>query len=158
MSHGSRPPQQPPVEPSLELESGWHCNHLYYSFDRAVLAQLSPGDVTAGRAELVAALDPTGPDAPVRLQTSVVSGHKADFGLMLLDDNPLKIDALHQRLMASRLGPALTSAYSFVSVTEISEYVPSVEQYAQRLIQEGEEEGSPAYNAKVKAYEGRLPA
>ncbi|MDP6556861.1 MAG: heme-dependent peroxidase [Pirellulaceae bacterium] len=142
----------------MELESGWHCNHLYYSFDRAVLAQLSPGDVTAGRAELVAALDPTGPDAPVRLQTSVVSGHKADFGLMLLDDNPLKIDALHQRLMASRLGPALTSAYSFVSVTEISEYVPSVEQYAQRLIQEGEEEGSPAYNAKVKAYEGRLPA
>ena len=157
MSHG-RPPQEPPAEPSLELEAGWHCSHLYYSFDRGVLGQLSAEDVAAGRAELVAALDPAGPDAPARLQTSVVSGHNADFGLMLLDINPLKIDALHQRLMASRLGPALRPTYSFVSVTEISEYVPSVEQYSQRLIHEGEEEGSPAYNAKVKAYEGRLPA
>ena len=157
MSQGSRPPHQPSVEPSLVLESGWHCSHLYYNFDRAVLAKLSPDDVTAGRAELIAALDPTGPDAPARLQTSVVSGHKADFGLMLLDDHPLKIDALHQRLMASRLGPALKPTYSFVSVTEISEYVPSIEQYSQRLIQEGEEEGSPAYAAKVKAYEARLP-
>jgi chlorite dismutase len=141
----------------LELESGWHCSHLYYNFDRAVLAKLSPDDVTVGRAELVAALDPTGPNAPKRLQTSVVSGHKADFGLMLLDDHPLKIDALHQCLMASRLGPALTPTYSFVSVTELSEYVPSIEQYAERLIAEGEEEGSPGYAAKVKAYEVRLP-
>ena len=157
MSHGSRPPQQPPVEPSLELESGWHCSHLYYSFDRSVLAKLAPEDIAAGRAEIIATLDPSGAESPARMQTSVVSGHKADFGLMLLDNHPLKIDAVHQRLMASRLGPALTPTYSFVSVTEISEYVPSIEQYAQRLIQEGEEEGSPAYDAKVKAYEGRLP-
>jgi len=92
------------------------------------------------------------------MQTSVVSGHKADFGLMLMDPDPLKIDAVHQRLMVSRLGPALQPAYSFVSMTEVSEYVPTVEQYAARLVQEGEAEGSPSYNAKVKAYAGRLPA
>jgi chlorite dismutase len=33
-----------------------------------------------------------------------------------------------------------------------------VHEYAKRLIQEGEEVGSPAYTAKVKAYEARLPA
>ena len=60
--------------------------------------------------------------------------------------------------MAGKLGPALESTYSFVSVTEISEYVPSLEQYAERLIAEGESKDSPSFQAKMKAYEGRLPA
>ncbi len=157
MSHGSRPPQPPPVEPSLELESGWHCSHLYYAFDRAVLARMSPAEIAGGREAIMATLDPAATDAPARLQTSAVSGHKADFGLMAMDANPLKIESLNQRLLAGPLGVALNPTYSFVSVTEISEYVPTVEQYGQRLIAEGEEEGSPAYNAKIKAYEGRLP-
>jgi chlorite dismutase len=41
-------------------------------------------------------------------------------------------------------------------VTEISEYVPSVDDYARRVAAEGDPPGSPAYEAKVKAYAGRL--
>jgi chlorite dismutase len=41
-------------------------------------------------------------------------------------------------------------------MTEISEYVPSVEQYGDRLVVEGETRDSPSWTAKVKAYEGRL--
>jgi chlorite dismutase len=107
--------------------------------------------------ELLAALDPAGLAAPARLQTSLVSGHKADFGLMLMDPNPLKIDAVRQTIAASTLGPALVPTYSFVSITEISEYVPSVEAYGQRLIAEGEQADGPAYQAKLKAYGDRLP-
>jgi chlorite dismutase len=51
----------------------------------------------------------------------------------------------------------LIPTYSFVSVTEVSEYVPTVEQYGQKLIAAGETEGSPAYEAKVKAYANREP-
>lgn len=123
-----------------------------------MLAKLSPHDVAQGKQEILAALDPAGKDAPLRLQTSVVSGHKADFGLMLMDVNPLKIEVVNQRLLSSRLGPALTPTYSFVSITEISEYVPTVEQYGQKLVVEGDAEGSPAYQAKLKAYADRLPA
>jgi len=157
----SQPPGRPaaaPVESSLSPSEGWHCTHIYYRFDRGVLAGMAGEDINRGREELLAALDPGGEDAPERLQTSIVSGHKADFGLMLMDPDPLRIDAACQRIAASTLGPALTPAYSFVSITEISEYVPTVEQYAARLIAEGEQEGSPAYEAKVKAYAGRLPA
>ena len=78
-----------------------------------------------------------------RVQTSLVSGHRADFALMLMDPDPLKIDAVHQRLLAGPLGPALEATFSFVSMTEVSEYVPSVEQYRERLIAEGESDGSP---------------
>jgi hydrogen peroxide-dependent heme synthase len=155
-SHG-RPQhtQQQNQEVSIEPLEGWHCSHMYYRFDRAALAQLNANDLAAGRAELIAALDPTGPEAPARIQTSVVSGHKADFGLMLLDPNPLKLDAVHQRVLASTLGPAIVPTYSFTSLTEVSEYVPTIEQYGKRLVEEGETLDSPAYKAKVKAYENR---
>jgi chlorite dismutase len=128
---------------------------LFYRFERSALVHLNAAEIDAGRREFCAVLDAGGPDAPARLQISIVSGHKADFGLMMLDANPLRIDAVHQRLMAGPLGVALTPTYSFVSLTEVSEYVPSLEQYGKRLVEEGETEGSPAYTAKLKAYEGR---
>lgn len=142
-------------EVSLTPSEGWHCQHLFYRWNRAALRQCTAAELSAGREALVAALDPLGPEAPTRLQTSLVSGPKADFALMLLDPDPLKLDAVRQRLAASPLGYALESAYSFVSLTEISEYVPTVEQYRARLIEEGEAPDGPALAAKVKAYESR---
>jgi chlorite dismutase len=130
---------------------------LYYRFDRGVLAGLPADKLKQGREELIAILNPEAPGATARLQTSVVSGNKADFGLMVMDVNPLKIEGINQQLLACTLGPSLVPTYSFISVTEISEYVPTVEQYAQRLKEEGETEGSPAYAAKLKAYSDRLP-
>lgn len=155
MSYGRPAAEAAPM--SLEPTSGWHCSHLYYRFDRAAIARLSPEQLQRGCDQLVAILDPSGPEAPQRLQTSAVSGHKADFALMLMDPNPLKVNSIHQRLLASDLGPALQPTYSFVSMTEISEYVPTIEQYSKKLIEDGETEGSPAYQAKVKAYSDRLP-
>ncbi len=145
----------PNQEISLEPLVGWHCSHLYYRFDRAILSQLAADKIAAGRKELDVALDPAGQNAPARLQTSVVSGHKADFGLMILDPNPLKIDAVHQQLLSGSLGAAIVPTYSFTSITEVSEYVPTVEQYGKRLFEEGEQPDSPAYKAKLRAYENR---
>jgi hydrogen peroxide-dependent heme synthase len=144
-----------PPEVSLSPLEGWHCSHLYYRFDRAALKQLTAAELQAGREHLVATLDPAGPHAPKRLQTSIVAGQKADFGLMLLDPDPLKLDAVHQRLVSGPLAAALVPAYSFVSLTEVSEYVPSVEQYGRRLVEEGEDPAGPAYQAKLRAYETR---
>jgi chlorite dismutase len=140
---------------SLKPLEGWHCSHLFYRFDRAALKTASAAELAEGRSAFAAILDPAGPQAPARLQTSLVSGHKADFGLMLLDADPLVIDSVHQRLMASPLGVALVPTYSFVSLTEVSEYVPTVEQYGKRLVEEGEDPAGPGYAAKLKAYESR---
>jgi hydrogen peroxide-dependent heme synthase len=156
MSSG-RPPAPQPVPISLEPTEGWHCTHVYYRFDRAMLARLEADELRVGREQFLAVLDPSGEGAPQRLQTSVVSGHKADFGLMLMDPSPLRIEAVNQRLLASPLGRALIPTYSFVSLTEISEYVPTVEQYGRKLVAEGDAEGSPAFAAKLKAYADRLP-
>jgi chlorite dismutase len=135
---------------------GWHCSHLYYSFDRTALKQLSAEERDAGSREAAAALDPAGTDAPIRLQTTITSGHKADFGVMALDPDPLKIDRVHQRLMASPLGPALLPRWSFVSITEISEYVQSLEQFGERLVAEGMNADSAEYKTRLKGYSDRL--
>ncbi|HEY1785477.1 MAG TPA: hydrogen peroxide-dependent heme synthase [Pirellulales bacterium] len=143
------------AEISLVPSEAWHCSHLYYHFNHRALQGLTPAQLATGCEAFLQALDPAAADAPARLQVSIVSGHKADFGLMLLDGDPLRIDAVHQRLMAGPLGAAIEPSYSFVSMTEVSEYVPTVEQYGQRLVAEGEDPQGPGYRAKLKAYEGR---
>jgi hydrogen peroxide-dependent heme synthase len=152
-----RPDSSTSQEISLQPTAGWHCSHLYYTFDRGGLTRMPEADIRAGREELIALLDPSAPGATARLQVSVVSGHKADFGLMLMDADPLKSDAVQQHLLASRLGAVLRPGYSFVSMSEVSEYVPTVSQYADRLLQDGEQQDSPAFKTKVRAYESRLP-
>ncbi|MCC7333599.1 MAG: heme-dependent peroxidase [Pirellulaceae bacterium] len=155
MSQPARPSDLP--EPSTTPSNGWHCTHMFYRLNRALLSQQTPAQRSQGREQLASILDPTSADAPTRMQSFIVSGHKADFGMILLDSDPLKIDRVHQRLLQSELGPALEPTYSFVSLTEISEYVPSPEQYAARLKAGGEDPDSPALAAKVAAYEKRLP-
>lgn len=140
------------------MSEGWHCLHMYYRVDQKALRDLSSGDRESGRAEVIEILNPEGQYVPARLQSSVVSGHRADLGLMMLDKDPLKIDAVTQRIRASRLGTVLTPTCSFVSITEVSEYVPTVEQYAERLQRDGTAPGDPAYQAKLNAYQQRLPA
>ena len=148
-------PSAAPAEISLTPDEGWHCSHLYYTLDRARLKKYTSAEIKAGREALIADLNPESDHAPERVQISIVSGHKADFSLMLLDPDPLKIDALHQRVISGPLGDAITPTYSFISMTEVSEYVPSVEQYGARLVEEGETEDSPAYEAKINAYAKR---
>ena len=64
--------------PSIVPSEGWHCSHFFYLFDRAGLETLPESVIDEAVAEVKAVLDPAGSDAPVRLQTSIVSGHKAD--------------------------------------------------------------------------------
>ena len=151
-----QPTEQLPA-PTICLSTGWHCLHLYYRVNALALTTLSASEIESGREELRQLLVPGREGGPERLQVFAVSGHRADLGLMLMDPDPLKIDAVLQGIRASKMGVALESTYSFVSITEISEYVPTLEQYSDRLRVDGTLSDDPAYLAKVKAYEQRLP-
>jgi len=137
------------------MSDGWHCVHLYYIVDQNVLADFDEEERAEGRRELAEILNPDREGAPKRLVTSIVSGHKADLGLMILDPDPLVIDSIQHQIRSSTFGTVLEAAYSFVSITEVSEYVPTLEQYGQRLVAEGTAADSPEYGAKLKAYEQR---
>ncbi|MEZ5939847.1 MAG: hydrogen peroxide-dependent heme synthase [Planctomycetaceae bacterium] len=153
-----RPTSQALPDPTRLMTTGWHCLHIYYQVDRQALASLGADQRHQGATEVIAALNAEGEAAPARIQSFAVSGHRADFGIVMFDPDPLKIDAVHQAVGASQIGSVLKPTYSFVSITEVSEYVPTLEQYGERLRHEGTSPDDPAYQAKLKAYEQRLPA
>lgn len=148
-------PDQDPFPASLSPTEGWHCGHYFYRFCRNTLKQYGGTERSEAIADWIGIVNPQAAAAPARLQLSAVVGHKADFAVMAMDPNPFAVNGVHQRLMASRLGPALIPTYSFISLSEVSEYVPTLEQYGKKLVQDGEAEGSPAYQAKLRAYESR---
>ena len=141
-------------EPTVIPEHGWHCGHFFYRFRReAISGPLSKDCQT----QLIAAIHPESGSGPERLAAYWTSGHRADFGVIVMDPDPAKVDSIHQRILAPTLGQFVESTWSFVSMSEVSEYVPSVEEYEQRLIAGGAVAGSPELVAKIAAYERRLP-
>jgi chlorite dismutase len=145
-----------PSDVSLEPISGWHVGHFFYCFSRGQLRSLGTSELSDGCREFAALLAPEAPGTPTRLQTLIVSGHKADFGLIALDPDPLVVDGIHERLLASPLGSALVPVWSFISLTEVSEYVPTLEHYGRELAAQGLDPGGSDYQTKLKQYGRRL--
>ena len=156
-AYGHRPSAAEQVPATLVPPVGWHFLHLFYRIDRAALAGISEADRARGRAELRAALEPDSDRRPDQIQGFALPGHKADFGVMMAGADLPEIHAVQMAIQGSALGPALVPAYSFYSITEISEYVPTAEDYGKTLRdREGVDPESPTYAAKVKAYGQRL--
>lgn len=157
MQHSHPGPQSMP-EPSRIPIQGMHCGHFFYRWKRDVLHELSHRMIHEARSMFRMALEPSGNCRPSRFQSFIIAGHKADFATLAMDPDPLLIDRVHQEIMSARLGAALDPVYSFVSISEISEYLPDKEQYAAKLIRSGEDPSSATFQAKVASYEKRLPA
>ncbi len=86
------------------MSEGWHCLHLFYRIDQKELNALPEADRAAGRDEVARLLDAEREGAPERLQTAVVSGHKADLAVLAMDPDPIKIDALLQADSCEQVG------------------------------------------------------
>ena len=145
---------EPLPEPSVIPSNGWHCGHYFYRFRRAAIESKLSSDC---QQQFRGALDAENSSAPERLASYWTSGHDADFGVMVMDPDPGKVDSVHQRIMAPTLGRFVEPAWSFVSMSEVSEYVPTIERFRDRLIAGGADPSSPELAAKVSAYERRLP-
>lgn len=146
----------PRDEISLAPHTGWHCSHWFYRFDRSRLRNLGTSELSDGCSEFTAALDPQRLGAPARLQSAIVSGHKADFMVIALDSDPLVLDGMHQRLLSGPLGPAIRPTWSFISMTEVSEYLPTPEHYARQLEAQGLAASQSEHQTKLKQYERRF--
>jgi hydrogen peroxide-dependent heme synthase len=109
-----------PVTPS----EGWGVLHLFYRIDRA-RAEDEPGGAKRVL-DAIASLE--GDDHQVLVFP--VLGHKADLGVMALGPDIARLQAFELELDTS---PALAPAWSYVSLTERSEYIDDEERARQRL-------------------------
>jgi peroxiredoxin len=100
-----------PVVPS----TGWGVTHLFFR----VQPSRSPDPGQAGK-ELVAALDAFAAVPDHQVLCASVLGLKADLGVMAVGPDLVRHETLARSLRA--VGP-LEPVYSFVSLTEVSEYL-----------------------------------
>ena len=155
--HGQRPAASAQYPATLVPEAGWHFLHLFYRVDRGALAALSDEARRDGREVLSRVLDARTPGSPDQIQGFAIPGHKADFGIMLAGKDLKAIHDVQMAIQASPVGPSLVLAYSFYSITEVSEYVPGIEEYGRILRErEGVDPESSLYKTKVGQYAQRL--
>ena len=117
-----------PVVPS----TGWGVMHLYFR----VHPSRSPDPAQAGK-ELVAALDAFAGQPDHQVLCASMLGLKADLGVMALGPDLARHEALGRALRA--VSP-LEPVWSFLSLTEVSEYMESEDDIRTRLRAQGVED------------------
>ncbi len=143
--------------PSIKLSQGIHVLHLFFRVDRVRWAALPAGESAATRARLEAiSAKFAGPAAP-RVCTYAGVGGKADLGFMIYAPELQQLSAMQREVELAFPAGALQLAYSYLSVTELPEYVTTDEDL-KRMIQHGERKlqpGTPEFDEAFAAAKQR---
>lgn len=136
--------------PVLPTE-GRHVLHAFYRLDR--LAWAESGD----SADFLSLAQNIRQRPNTQLILFSVVGPKADLGWLLMTPDLQELDRLHKALEKS-FGPGvLDPTYSYLSMTERSEYTTSEEEYAATLVhEEGLTPDSPEYTTKMEEFRRRM--
>ncbi len=145
-----------PLPEILPVE-GRHAVHLFFRLEYSqweVLDRTARIAAKTALAELVREIRAT---PNTQLLTFSMVTPKADIGFMLVTPDLQLADAFSKRISLA-LGPdILTPVFSWLSMTERSEYTTSDEEYARTL--ETEENlvlGTPAFEEKMQAFQARM--
>ena len=134
--------------PSVKLDRGIHVMHLFYKINRVAWTQLPEGESarTLSRLEALCARH-SQPSHP-RITTFGHVGGKADIGIMLYAAELGQVGAMHRELEACFPPGTLQLVYCYLSVTELTEYMPTEEDNRKMLEAEKLEPGSEAYEKR----------
>ena len=143
--------------PSIKLSQGIHVMHLFYRIDRNCWAKLPAGESARVQERLAQlAANYAGPAHP-RLMCFANVGGKADFVFMLYAAELQLVAEMHRELEAVFPAGAISIIYSYLSVTELPEYVTSDDDL-KRMIQHGEQKlqaGTPEFDQAFAAAKKR---
>ncbi|HWX15115.1 MAG TPA: hydrogen peroxide-dependent heme synthase, partial [Chthoniobacterales bacterium] len=121
---------------ALVPEEGWHCLHLFYQIEFGQWQLLSREEQDAAKTNLASLVQETRTIDATQLLTLSLVTPKADIGFMLITPDLQIANKIDKQLSLS-LGPdVLTPVYSYLSLTEESEYITTEEEYAQTLATE----------------------
>ncbi|MEK0445010.1 MAG: hypothetical protein RLZZ399_331 [Verrucomicrobiota bacterium] len=142
-----------PVVPA----KGWHVLHLFYRIEQGQWALLSPEERIAAKTHLTELIQDIRATENTQLIAFSVVSPKADLGFMLLTPDLHAANAFEKKLSLG-LGPdVMTPVYSFLSLTEESEYVTSSEEYSVTLEKEqGLKPGTPDFEKALGEFQARM--
>lgn len=143
-SASSTPPAILPLE-------GRHVLHAFYRIDRLGWTEIGDATKFLQTVETIRATPET------QLILFSVVGAKAELGWMLMTPDLQELDRMG-KLLEQSFGPGLLEpVYSYLSMTERSEYTTSEEEYSATLCaEEGLDPASPEHAAKIEEFRRRM--
>src|ERR1044072_2094799 len=143
---------------ALVPEEGWHCLHLFYRIEYGQWQLLSREEQNDAKTNLASLAQEGRARDLTQLLTLGVVTPKADIGFMLITPDLHNANRVEKRLTLSLGADMLTPVYSYLSLTEESEYITTEEEYAQTLDSSVRkdpaklEEAMRAFGERIKHY------
>ncbi len=146
-----------PLPPAVVPAEGWHVLHLFYKIDHATWSLLSDEEKREAMTDLTSLVQEIRATPDTQLLVFSMVSPKADIGFMLLTPDLHVANAVEKQLSLG-LGPdVLSPVYSFLSLTESSEYTSTDEQLAADLAAEGKvAPGTPEFDAEMEKIRARM--
>ncbi len=145
--------KQTPLVP----EQGWHCLHLFYRIEHAQWELLSADEQRAAKTVLAELVQEIRAMESTQLLTMSVVTPKADLAFMLITPDLHTANTIEKRLTLSLGADVLEPVYSYLSLTEESEYRTTVEDYAHTLQNEQKlQPGSPEFESAMASFDERM--
>jgi chlorite dismutase len=143
--------------PMIKLNQGIHVMHLFYRVDQARWSQLPTGEAARACDRLTALCAANNQPSHPRLTCYANVGNKADLAFMLQHLTLDGVAAMHRDLAACFPPGVLQPVFSYLSVTELTEYMPTLEDARTRLIrQENLEAGTETFEKRLAEEKARL--
>src|SRR5208282_3147551 len=134
--------------PDIKLDRGVHAMHLFYRVDREHWTRLPAGQSAECRARLERLCAANANPSHPRLTTFANVGGKADLVFFLLAAGLSEISQMHREVEACFPPGALQRVFSYLSVTELTEYGKTEEDHRRLLVEQ--EKLSPESEAFLK--------
>src|SRR5438105_7883632 len=142
----------------LTPEEGWHCLHLFYRIDFAQWQLLNAEEQRAAKTALSELVQEIRATEKTQLLTLSVVTPKADIAFMLVTPDLQAANFFEKRLGLSLGAGILEPVYSYLSLTEESEYTTTAEQYAKTFTREqNQKPGTPKFDTAWKPSAERMP-
>jgi len=115
---------------SLRPAEGWHIIHLFYHLDHAQWQIMDEDEQLEAKTNLTRLVQEIRSTPETQLLTLSMVTPKSDLGFMLLTPDLHDANRFEKRLTHSLGAEILNPVYSYLSMTERSEYTTTPEQFA----------------------------
>ena len=141
----------------INAHEGWFVSHLFFEVDRLLWDSLSEEERSERKETFLQRFESFRRRENCQINAYSVWGLKADLGLILIDPDLRHLNRAEYELAVS-LGPGvLRRVDSFVSLSEISEYMSQGKDYDRTLREkEGLDPASSLYQQKMTDFQSRM--
>ncbi len=138
-------------------EQGWHCVHLFYRIEFGQWQLLTGEEQRAAKTRLSSLVQEVRALEKTQLLTLSVVTPKADLAFMLITPDLHAANRIEKQLSLA-LGPdVLVPVYSYLSLTEESEYRTTTDDFAATLEREQKlQRNSPEFEQAMATFDERM--